>query len=77
MEANRSARLERSALECADLAEKARDPRAKAVLTTAANVWRSLATQLSYRGQSKQTADLVDQLDTEIIDRESLAINEE
>jgi hypothetical protein len=77
MEANRTARLERSALDCADLAAKARDPRAKAVLTAAANVWRSLATQLSYRGQSKQTADLVDQLDTEIIDRESLAINEE
>jgi len=77
MEANRSVRLERSALECADLVDKARDPRAKAVLTTAANVWRSLAAQLNYRGQSKQTADLVDQLDTEIIDRESLAINEE
>jgi hypothetical protein len=77
MEANRIARLERSALECADLAAKAHDPRAKAVLTTAANVWRSLATQLSYRGQSKQTADLVDQLDTTIIDREAPAINED
>jgi hypothetical protein len=77
MEVNRIAGLERSALECADMAAQARDPRAKAVLTTAANVWRSLATQLSYRGQSKQTAELVDQLDTEIIDRESLAINEE
>jgi hypothetical protein len=29
MEANRSARLERSALECADMAAKVRDPRAK------------------------------------------------
>jgi hypothetical protein len=77
MEANRSARLERSALECTDMAAKARDPRAKAVLTTAADVWRSLATQLSYRGQSKQTADLVDQLDTAIIDREALPIIEE
>ena len=77
MEANRIARLERSATECADMAAKTRDPRAKAVLTTAATVWRSLATQLSYRGQSKQTADLVDQLDTEIIDREAPAINGE
>ena len=77
MEANRIARLERSALECAEMAAKAQDPRAKAVLTTAAGVWRSLATQLSYQGQSKQTADLVDQLDTEIIDRESPTINEE
>jgi hypothetical protein len=73
MEGNRTARLERSASECADMAAKARDPRAKAVLTTAANVWRLLATQLSYQGQSKQTADLVDQLDTAIIDRESPA----
>ena len=77
MEANRSARLERSALECADMAAKVRDPRAKAVLTTAANVWRSLATQLSYQWQSKQTGDLVDKLDAAIIDRESPAINEE
>ena len=71
MEANRIARLERSALECADMAAKARDPRAKAVLTTAANVWRSLATQHSYQGQSKQAGDLVDRLDTAIIDRQS------
>jgi hypothetical protein len=71
MEANRIARLERSALECADMAAKARDPRAKAVLTTAANVWQSLATQRSYQGQSKQAGDLVDQLDTAIIDRQS------
>ena len=77
MEANRIARFERSALECADMAAKARDPRAQAVLTTAANVWRSLAKQGSYQGQSKQAADLIDQLDTAIIDRESAATNEE
>jgi hypothetical protein len=77
MEANRSARLERSALECADMVAKARDPRAKAVLTTAANVWRSLAQQQSYQGQSKQAGDLVDQLDSAIIDRDSHAIDEE
>jgi hypothetical protein len=75
MEANRSARLERSALECADMAAKARDPRAQAVLTTAANVWRSLARQRSYQGQSKQAGELVDQLDAAIIDRELLAVH--
>jgi hypothetical protein len=42
MEGNRCVRLE--ALECADMAAKPRDPRAKAVLTTAATLWRSLAT---------------------------------
>ena len=45
--ANRIARLERSALECTDMAAKTRDPRAKAVLTTATNVWRSDAAKLS------------------------------
>jgi hypothetical protein len=77
MEANRIARLERSAVECADMAAKALDPRAKAVLTTAANVWRSLAKQQSYQGQSKQAGELVDQLDTAIIDREACSIIEE
>jgi hypothetical protein len=77
MEANRSARLERSALECADMAAKVRDPRAKAVLTTAANVWRSLAQQQSYQGQPNQANELVDQLDTAIIDREAPANNQE
>jgi hypothetical protein len=69
MEINRVARLERSAFECADMAAKALDPRAKAVLTTAANVWLSLAKQRGYQGQIKQTGELVDQLDTAIIDR--------
>jgi hypothetical protein len=80
MEANRSARLKRSALECADMAAKVRDPRAKAVLTTAANVWRSLARQQTYQGQSKEAGDLVDlveQLDTAVVDRESPSTNEE
>jgi hypothetical protein len=77
MEGNRNARLERSAVECADMAAKARDPRAKAVLATAANVWRSLAKQRGYQGQSKQAGELVDGLDPSIIDREALAINEE
>ena len=77
MEANRIARLERSAVECADMTAKASDPRAKAVLATAAGVWRSLAKQRSYQWESKQTGELVDQLDTAIIDRESPAIDEE
>ena len=77
MEANRIARLERSAWECADMAVKARDPRAKPVLVTAANVWRSLAKQRSYQWQSKLTGELVNQLGTAIIDRESPAINGE
>jgi hypothetical protein len=74
VEANRIARLERSALECAEMAAKARDPRGKAVLTTAANVWRSLAKQRGYEGQSKQTGELVDRLDAAIIDRELAAV---
>jgi hypothetical protein len=77
MEATRIARLERSALECSDMAARARDPRAKAVLITAASVWRSLAQQRSYQGQSKHADELVDQLDTTIVDRESLATNEQ
>jgi hypothetical protein len=60
MEENRIARLERSALECANMAAKTHDPRAQAVLTTAVNVWRSLAKQRGYQGQSKQTGELVD-----------------
>jgi hypothetical protein len=70
MEANRIARLKQSAVECADMAMKTRDPRAKAVLATAAIVWAKLANQRSYHGQSKQAGDLVDLLDTAIIDRE-------
>ena len=77
MNANRIARFERSAVECADMAAKTGDQRAKAVLATAANVWRSLAQQRSYQQQSKEAADLIDQLDTTIIDRESRAINNE
>jgi hypothetical protein len=77
MEANRSARLKRSAVECADMAAKTRDPRAKAVLATAANVWQSLAKQRGYQGQPKQAGELVDHLDTALVDREALAIIEE
>jgi hypothetical protein len=59
------------------MAAQARDPRAQAVLTTAANVWRLLAKQRGYQGQSKQANELVDQLDATIIDRGSPATNEE
>ena len=76
MNANRIARFERSAAECADMA-KTRDQRAKAVLATAASVWRSLARLRNHQGQSKEAADLIDQLDTTIIDRESRAITNE
>jgi hypothetical protein len=75
MEANRIARLKQSALECADMAVKTRDPRAKAVLATAAIVWAKLAGQRCYHGQSKQAGGLVDLLDTAFIDRESRAIS--
>jgi hypothetical protein len=77
MEANRIARLERSAVECAGMAAKALDPRAKAVLATAANVWLSLSKQRGYQGQSRHAGELVDQLDTALIDREARAINGE
>jgi hypothetical protein len=77
MNANRIARFERSAAECADMAAKTRDQRAKAVLATAASVWRSLARLRNHQGQSKEAADLIDQLDTTIIDRESRAITNE
>jgi hypothetical protein len=50
---------------------ESRDPRAEAILTTAANVWRSLAKQRSYQGQSKQAGELVDQLETAIVDRDA------
>jgi hypothetical protein len=77
MEANRIARFEQSALECANIAAKTPDPRAKAVLATAAIVWGKLASQRSYYGESKRAGDLVDLLDTAIIDRESRAISGE
>ena len=77
MEAGRIARLERSALACTDMAAKTRDPRAKAVLATAAKIWWMLANQRSYQGQSKQAADLVDMLDTAIMERESRANKED
>jgi hypothetical protein len=51
------------------MAIKTQDPRAKAVLATAAIVWAKLASQQTYQGESKQVGDLVDLLDTAMIDR--------
>jgi hypothetical protein len=67
MQINRTARLKQSAAECAKLAHKTRDPRAKAVLATAAIVWEKLADQQRYQASSKQLDDLVDLLDTAVI----------
>ncbi len=71
MHANRIARLERSAVECAEMAIKTQDPRAKAVLATAAVVWAKLASQQTYQGESKEVGELVDLLDTAIVERAS------
>jgi hypothetical protein len=65
MQVNRTGRLKRSAAECAALARKTRDPRAKAVLTTAAIVWEKLADQRNY--QVSHLDGLVDLLDTAVI----------
>ena len=68
MSVNRTARLKRSAAECAALAHKTRDPRAKAVLATAAIVWEKLADQRTNRAaSSQQLDDLVNLLDTAVI----------
>ena len=72
MQVNRTARLKQSAAECATLARKTRDPRAKAVLATAAIVWEKLADQQRFQGSSRQLDHLVDLLDTAtIVDRAS------
>jgi hypothetical protein len=69
MEANRIARLKHSAVECAEMAIQTQDPRAKAVLATAAVVWAKLASQQTYDGEAKQVGDLVDLLDTALVER--------
>jgi hypothetical protein len=67
MQANRTARLKQSAAECAKLAQKTRDPRAKAVLAMAATVWEKLADQQRHQASSKQLHDLVDLLDAAVV----------
>ena len=69
MRVNQSARLRKSAAECTVLAQRTRDPRARAVLTTAAVVWEKLAEQQTCRGSS-QVGGLIDLLDAVIADRE-------
>ena len=71
MQANRMDRLKQSAVEFAAMASKTQDPRAKLVFGTAAVVWAKLASQNSYQGEAKQVGDLVDLLDTALIERAS------
>ena len=53
------------------LAQQTRDPRAKAVLATAAIVWEKLAGQQACRVASPRVAGLIDLLDTVVADREA------
>jgi hypothetical protein len=66
MRVNRIANLKKSAAECTALAQKTCDPRARAVLATAAIVWEKLAEQQSYR-VAPQLCDLIDLLDAAVI----------
>ena len=59
MQQDQSAKFRQSAAECATLANKARDPRAQAVLAKLANVWEKLADQRV----SRHMVDLVYRLD--------------
>ncbi|MGB7836030.1 MAG: hypothetical protein WBL84_27905 [Xanthobacteraceae bacterium] len=45
------------------MADKARDPRAQAVLATVASVWEKLANQRGYQRVSRHMVDLVYRLD--------------
>jgi hypothetical protein len=71
MRVNQIARLKKSAAECTALAQQTRDPRAKAVLATAAVVWEKLAEQQGCRGASAQVGGMIDLLDAVIADREA------
>ena len=70
MRVNQTARLKKSAAECLALARQTRDPRAKAVLATAAVVWEKLAEQQASR-TSAQVGGMIDLLDAVIADREA------
>jgi hypothetical protein len=63
MQEDQSAKFRQSAAECATLANKARDPRAQAVLAKLANVWEKLADQRGYQRVSRHMVDLVYRLD--------------
>jgi hypothetical protein len=71
MRVNQTARLKKSAAECTALAQQTRDPRAKAVLATAAVVWEKLAEQQACRVGSSRVGSLIDLLDPAIADREA------
>jgi hypothetical protein len=72
MRVNQTARLKKSAAECAALAQQTRDPRARAVLATAAVVWEKLAEQQTCRMiGSSRVGGLIDLLDAVIADREA------
>ena len=71
MRVNQTARLKKSAAECAALAQQTRDPRAKAVLATAAVVWEKLAERQACRVGSSRVGSLIDLLDPAIADREA------
>jgi hypothetical protein len=63
MQEDQTAKFRQSAAECATMAHKARDPRAQAVLATAAGVWEKLASQRGYQRVSRRMVDLVYRLD--------------
>ena len=63
MQEDRTARFRQAAVECATMADKARDPRAQAVLATVASVWEKLANQRGYQRVSRHMVDLVYRLD--------------
>ena len=71
MRVNQIARFRKSAAECTALAQQSRDPRAKAVLATAAVVWEKLAEQQACRGASAKVGGMIDLLDAVIADREA------
>ena len=71
MRVNQTARLKKSAAECTALAQQTRDPRAKAVLATAAIVWEKLAEQQTCRIGFSRVGGLIDLLDAVIADREA------
>ena len=71
MRVNQTARLKKSAAECAALAQRTRDPRARAVLATAAVVWEKLAEQQACRIGSSRVGGMIDLLDAVIADREA------
>jgi hypothetical protein len=63
MQDDQSAKFRQSAADCATLANKARDPRAQAVLAQVAKVWEKLADQRGYQRVSQHMVDLVYRLD--------------